>query len=142
MSGAVQVNRRGTPWKLRIEYGYIHDSSHWFYEIHQDKAETLEAFVVRVNGELESLLVPEDNWIYRGAHRLASERDWQASYAALRTIFWDRNYMMGDWELKLADQLAGLEGPGIGSRKINLTKTRLRTLENWIKESAKGKESK
>ena len=142
MSGAVQINRRGTLWKLRIEYGYIHDSSHWFYEIYQDKTETLDKFVVRANSELDSLLVPESDWMYTGSHRLAAERDWQSSYAALRTIFCDHHYQMGDWELKLADLLAGLDGPGISSRRIRLTKTRLRTLENWITESAKERKAK
>jgi len=134
MSGAVEVNYAGDCWRVSIEYGYEHDSSHWFYRIGQRSGEDLSSFSKRVDTELEKLLEPETEM---PSTRLQRDRDWTRAKTSVRELFYGDGTLLGnyDWDKDLATQLVTVPGTSLLANRIRLTKPRLRTLQRWIQES-------
>lgn len=132
MSGAVQLNYTGELWQVVIEYGYVHDDSHWFVHIRQAKDEPLDVFAERADEEIEKLLQP-DNRVPQ--FRLQDERDWSQARKSLRGVFYDSDYRLIGWEETLADLLAKVGGTSMRAHKIPLTAARLATLRRWAKSA-------
>jgi hypothetical protein len=138
MSGAVQLNYAGELWQVVIEYGYLHDDSHWFKHIRQKKDEPLDVFTARADAEIEELLRPDTKI---AQFRLQDERYWQEARKALRGVFYDSEYRFIGWEEEVADLLAGINGTSLPAHKIPLTAARLTTLRRWGKASQKPKQT-
>lgn len=119
----------GDGWTVSVEYGYPHDSSHWFWRVRQAPGERLDDFSARVDAEIEAVMEPDLN-----PSRSYSERAWWESYRALKGVFYDKNFTMPDWENKLADAINKIDGSSNDAHRIRLTKSRLATLKRWALE--------
>jgi len=138
-SGATSVFSAGVyfnhlnGWTFTITYGYPHDGSSWHYEIQQNPKHSLKQFVQAVNDKLDKVLKPDP----QPSTRIYRESMWHQKHDALRGLFYDREYRLGGWEDKLADQLVGVEGPSLAVGRMDITASRLRTLNRWLKADTK-----
>jgi hypothetical protein len=125
----LELSQGGKLWGVRVEYGYPHDSSSWYWRIRQSSAENLDDFVVRVDAEIDAAMVPDTV-----SDRQYWERQWWETYKSLRGVFFDEHIGMPEWEKELADAIGKIDGASMSAHRIRLTRSRLATLKRWAKQ--------
>jgi hypothetical protein len=132
-------NRKHAYWTLRIEYSYRDESSSWCLKWQQNPGETLERMLDRAKDDFFSRV----DW---GRHHPCPDtlRWWSIAYRhrsrlqeSLNTLFCDNGYRLGDWELPILDLCMGQSTAGVNAHRIDLSKSRLRTLRNWAAQTLK-----
>jgi hypothetical protein len=132
----LELNDIATLWRLKVEYGYPHDSSSWYWRVAQEKGERLDAFAARVNQRIEEAMTPDTN---PGVRR-EKVREWGRTYEALRGVFYEPTYRFCGWEDSLSDEINRIDGSSLMDSRITLTGRRIATLKKWAKETAKKSE--